>query len=161
MRADSRISRKVFLGVLAVVVSFGLTGASAYVLYCLSGSSSEAQLSALARFVVSPLIAAITGALVGIFSTDRPIYLTIVGLAPWALTFLASATRPNARDLIMQTALLVLYVGIGPFLLNSPGDFARNRFEAPTYANPKPPHLPRLLRQNPRRHHARCTLHSC
>lgn len=113
MRADPGISRNVFLGVLAVVVSFGLTGASAYVLYSLSGSRSEAQLSALVRFVVSPIIAAITGGLVGIFRTEHPVYLTIVGLAPWALTFLASATRPNARDLLMQTALLILYVAIG------------------------------------------------
>jgi len=103
----------VFLGVLAMFVSFALTGASAYVLSSFSGNRSEAQLSALVRFFLSPLIAAITGALVGVFSADRPLYLTIVGLAPWALTLPASATRPNALDLLTQTALVILYVGIG------------------------------------------------
>jgi len=95
----------VFLGVLAMFVSFALTGASAYVLSSFSGNRSEAQLSALVRFFLSPLIAAITGALVGVFSADHPLYLIIVGLAPWALTLLASATRPNALDLLDTNGL--------------------------------------------------------
>ena len=110
---SSGTSRKVFLGVLAIFVSFGLTGASAYVLSSFSGNRSEAQLSALVRFFLSPLIAAITGALVGALSTDRPLYSTIVGLAPWAVMFLSSPTRPDPLDLLTQAALVILYVGIG------------------------------------------------
>ena len=102
-----------FLGVLAIFISFALTGASAYVLSSFSGNRSEAQLSGLVRFFFSPLIAAMTGVLVGAFSTDRPLYSTIIGLAPWALMFLASPTRPDDLDLLTQTALVILYVGIG------------------------------------------------
>jgi hypothetical protein len=103
----------VFLGILAIFVSFALTGASAYILSTLSGNRSEAELSTLVRFFFSPLIAAMTGALVGAFSADRPLYSTIVGLAPWALMFLASPKRPNDLDLLTQTALVIGYMGIG------------------------------------------------
>jgi hypothetical protein len=113
VNVDHRVLRRVLLGVFAIFTSYGLAAASAHVLYSLSGSRSEAELSALVRFILSPLIAAITGLLVGVFSTDRPVYLTIVGLAPWAITLLASATRLNARDLLTQSALAFFYVGLG------------------------------------------------
>jgi len=96
-----------------MVVSFGLTGSSAYVLSSFSGNRSEAQLSVLVRYFLSPLIAAMTGALVAAFSTDRPLYPTVVGLAPWSLTFLASPTRPDTLELLTQTVLVILYVGVG------------------------------------------------
>lgn len=85
--------RKVLLVLMAVVTSYGLGALAGYVLYINSAGRSEAQLSTTVRFIVSPLIAAMVGCLVGLLSKDHPIATSVVGLAPWAI-MLVSPDRP-------------------------------------------------------------------
>ena len=56
--------RKVLLVLMAVVLSYGLTAFSGYILYTSSEGRSEAHLSIVVRFIASPLIAVLTHHLV-------------------------------------------------------------------------------------------------
>ena len=85
--------RKALLILSAVAVSYGLTVLAGYALYLISEGWSEGHLSLLVRFIINPLIAVLIGCLVGFLSKDRPILMTIVGLAPWAV-ILQSPYKP-------------------------------------------------------------------
>ena len=77
--------RRILLVIMAVVVSFGLTACSGYLLYTISEGRSEGHLSLMIRFIFNPTIAAVAGVLVGLLSKDRPALTSIVGLVPWIL----------------------------------------------------------------------------
>jgi hypothetical protein len=87
--------RKVLLVVLAVPVSFGLTVLSSYLVYANSAGTSEAKLSLVVRFAISPIIAALIGTLVGFLSKDHPTLITVLSLLPWTV-FLASPQEPTS-----------------------------------------------------------------
>jgi hypothetical protein len=82
--------RKALLVVLAVFMSFGLTAFSGYLAYANSNCTSEAKLSLVVRFAISPIIAILIGALVGFLSNDHPVLLAVLGLLPWTVMFLVS-----------------------------------------------------------------------
>jgi hypothetical protein len=88
--------RKGLLIVLAVVVSFGLTGIAGYLIYANSAGRSEANLSLLVRFAVNPIIAILVGVLVGYLSKDHPVLVGGLGLLPWAVMLLASPHKPTS-----------------------------------------------------------------
>jgi hypothetical protein len=75
--------RRVLLVVMAIIVSHSLVALSGYFLYTISTGWSEAHLSVMIRFVFSPVIAVLTGVLVGLLSKDHPIPTSIIGLVPW------------------------------------------------------------------------------
>jgi hypothetical protein len=75
--------RRVLLVVMATVVSLSLAALSGYLLYTVSAGRSEIHLWLMARFIISPVIAILTGVLVGLLSKDHPIPTLIIGLAPW------------------------------------------------------------------------------
>src|ERR1700694_3162785 len=77
--------RRIFLVVMAAVVSYSLTVGPGYILYTIAEGRSEAQMSLMARFIFSPVIAMLVGMLVGLLSKDHPALTSIVGFAPWAL----------------------------------------------------------------------------
>lgn len=91
--------RKVFLVVLATVVSHLLAALSGYVLYTLSMGLSEATLGVIARYTVGPLITILTGSLVGFLSKDHPVPTTMVGLSPLWLLNLFSQNKPTWASL--------------------------------------------------------------
>lgn len=88
--------RKALLTVLAVVVSFGLTGIAGYLIYANSAGTSEANLSLVIRFAISPIIAILVGILVGYLSKDHPVLVGGLGLLPWTVMLLASPHRPTS-----------------------------------------------------------------
>jgi hypothetical protein len=57
--------RRILLAVMAIVVSYSLTGISGYLIYTLSQGRSETQLSLIVRFIFNPVIALAVGGLVG------------------------------------------------------------------------------------------------
>jgi hypothetical protein len=88
--------RKVLLVVLAVPVSFGLTALSGYLVYANSPGVSEAKLSLVVRFAISPIIAILIGTLVGFLNKDHPVLIAVLGLLPWTVMFLASPQKPTS-----------------------------------------------------------------
>lgn len=88
--------RKALLIVLAIVVSFGLTGIAGYLMYANSANTSEATLSLVIRFAINPIIAILVGMLVGYLSKDQPALVGLLGLLPWAVMLLASPHRPTS-----------------------------------------------------------------
>ena len=88
--------RKAILFVLAVAVSFGLTAFSGYLVYASSAGRSEANLSLVVRFAISPIIAILIGILVGFLSKDHPVLTAVLGLLPWTIMFLASPHKPTS-----------------------------------------------------------------
>lgn len=88
--------RKTVLIVLAVAVSFGLTAFSGYLVYGNSAARSEASLSLVVRFAISPAIAILIGILLGLLSKDHPVLIAVLGLLPWTLVFLASKHKPTS-----------------------------------------------------------------
>ena len=88
--------RKVLLVALAVAVSFGLTALSGYLLYANSAGTSEAKLSLVVRFAISPIIAILIGTLIGFLSKDHPVLITALGLLPWTVMFLARPQMPTS-----------------------------------------------------------------
>jgi hypothetical protein len=91
--------RKVTLILIAIGMSFALTALSAYLLYANSEGRSEATLSLLVRFVISPTIAALVGTFVGFFSRNHPVPMTILGLAPWTTVLLFVSSKPISLGL--------------------------------------------------------------
>ena len=75
--------RKILLVIVAIVFSFALTLVSSYILYKISDQYSEMQLSLMIRFTVNPIIAALTGFLIGALSKDHPARISIIGWVPW------------------------------------------------------------------------------
>ena len=88
--------RKGVLIVLAVAVSFGLTALSGYFIYANSACTSEATLSLVVRFAISPIIAILIGVLVGFLSKDRPMLIALMGLLPWTGMLIASPHKPTS-----------------------------------------------------------------
>jgi hypothetical protein len=88
--------RKGVLLLLAVAVSFGLTAFSGYVVYANSAGTSEANLSLVVRFAISPIIAILIGIFVGFLSKDRPVLIAVLGSLPWTFMFLASPHKPTS-----------------------------------------------------------------
>lgn len=86
--------RKALLVLLAVVVSFGLTGIAGYLLY--ASRATDANLSLMVRFAVNPLIAILVGVLVGYLSKDHSALVGGLGLLPWTVMLLASPHRPTS-----------------------------------------------------------------
>jgi hypothetical protein len=77
--------RRILIVVMAIIVSHSLVALSGYLLYTFLPGRSEAHLSLMIRFVFSPGIAILTGVVVGLLSKDRPVLLSVLGLAPWIL----------------------------------------------------------------------------
>jgi hypothetical protein len=75
--------RRVLLVVMAIIISHSLVVLSGYLIYTFLAGPSEAHLSLMVRFIFSPVIAILTGVLVGLLSKDHPIAVSILGLAPW------------------------------------------------------------------------------
>src|SRR5579862_4671777 len=88
--------RKALLLVLVVAMSFGLTAFSGYLVYANSAGTSEANLSLVLRFAVSPIIAILIGILVGFLSKGHPVLIAVLGLLPWAVMLLASPPKPTS-----------------------------------------------------------------
>ena len=86
--------RKALLVVLAIVVSFGLTGIAGYLIFANSAGTSEANLSFVVRFAINPVIAILVGIVVGYLSTDHPALVESLGLLPWTVMLLASPHKP-------------------------------------------------------------------
>ncbi len=103
--------RSALLIISAVVVSFGLTALAGYLVYNNSAGTSEKNLSLVIRFAISPIIAVLIGTVVGFLSKDRPVLITILGLMPWTIMFLASPHRPPTLSAwAVWLSPLVLYL---------------------------------------------------
>ena len=88
--------RKTLLIVLAVLVSFALTGIVGYLISANSASRSEANLSLVVRFAISPIIAILIAVLVGFLSKDHAVLTAVLGLLPWTVMSLASPHKPTS-----------------------------------------------------------------
>jgi hypothetical protein len=88
--------RKTLLIVLAVLVSFALTGIAGYLIYANSASRSEANLSLVACFAINPIIAILIGVLVGFLSKDHAVLTAVLGLLPWTVLLLGTAHQPTS-----------------------------------------------------------------
>ena len=103
--------RNGLLIVLAVVVSFALTGVAGYLIYANSAGRSEADLSLLVRVAVNPIIALLVGILVGCFNKDHPVLVGGLGLLPWAVMLLASPHKPTSlSDWVSWLSPLVFWL---------------------------------------------------
>lgn len=124
--------RKALLIVLAIVVSFGLTGIAGYLMYANSANTSEATLSLVIRFAINPIIAILVGMLVGYLSKDQPALVGLLGLLPWAVMLLASliGQLPYSRG---QTGFRPSYSGCRSLWLRHAGcgDFLTELQAAP------------------------------
>jgi hypothetical protein len=106
--------RKSLLVIMAVVLSYGLTALAAYILYANSGGRSEAHLSIMVRFLISPIIAALIGTLVGLLSKDHPVATSILGLAPWTIMLISSPYKPTSLSgWASWLSPLVVYLPLG------------------------------------------------
>jgi hypothetical protein len=106
--------RKVLLVLTAVVVSYVLTALAGYILYSSSEGRSEANLSMVIRFTVSPLIFMLIGSLVGFLSKDHPVPTSIVGLAPMAILLLSSPNKPvSLSGWLSWLAPILFYMPLG------------------------------------------------
>jgi hypothetical protein len=86
--------RRLLLVLMTVFVSFALTALAGYILYVGSAGQSEAHLSTIVNFLISPLIALLIGGLVGFLSENRPIPTLIIGLVPWTIMLLSGPNKP-------------------------------------------------------------------
>jgi hypothetical protein len=105
--------RKILLVVMAIVVSYFLTGISGYLIYTLSLGRSEAQLSLLVRFIFNPVIALVVGTLIGFLSKDHPAIVSIVGLAPWAVMLHGSSSGGAILGWLMWAGPILIYLALG------------------------------------------------
>ena len=106
--------RKVLLVLMSVVLSYGLTVLAGYLLYINSAGRSEAHLSMVVGFMVSPLIFALIGSLVGSLSKDRPVPTSMVGLAPLAILLLSGPTKPDSvSGWLNWLAPILFYMPLG------------------------------------------------
>jgi|SRR5271155_568777 len=99
--------RRVVLVVMATIVSLSLVALSGYLIYTVPAGRNEVHLWLVARFIISPLIAILTGTLVGLLSKDHPIPISIIGLAPWIFN-LFSPDRPTLAWLGSGTIWMAL-----------------------------------------------------
>ena len=98
--------RRVVLVIVAIVVSHSLAALSGYILFMLSSKLGEATLSLIARFVVGPGIAILSGALIGLLSRDHPGVISTLGLAPLWVFNLLSSDRPTWASLVPGFAFI-------------------------------------------------------
>lgn len=106
--------RKVLLVLMAVVLSYGLTAFSGYILYISSEGRSEGHLSIVVRLIASPLIAVLIGSLIGLLSTNRPIPTLIIGLAPWTIMLLSGPNKPDhISGWLSWLAPILVYIPLG------------------------------------------------
>lgn len=106
--------RNGLLVLMAVILSYGLTAVSGYILDISSEGRSEAYLSIVVRFIASPLIAILIGSLVGLLSTNRPISTLIIGLAPWTIMLLSGPNKPNhISGWLCWLAPILFYIPLG------------------------------------------------
>ncbi len=80
--------RRLLLVIMAVALSFGLSGLAGYIIFINANGRTEVDLSMWVRFALNPLIVALVGALVGFLSKDHPIVTAIFGIIPWAILIL-------------------------------------------------------------------------
>jgi hypothetical protein len=106
--------RKSLLVIMAVLVSYGLTALAGYVLYANSEGRSEAHLSILIQFLISPIIAVLIGTLVGLLSKDHPVATSTLGLVPWTIMLLSNPTKPTSvSGWASWLCPLVVYLPLG------------------------------------------------
>jgi len=106
--------RKVVLVLVAVVVSYALTALAGYILYSSSEGRSEANMSMVIRFTVSPLIFVLVGSLVGFLSKDHSVPTAIVGLAPMAILLLNSPNKPvSISGWLSWLVPILVYIPLG------------------------------------------------
>ena len=106
--------RKSVLVIVAVVLSYGLTALAGYILYATCERRSEAHLSILIRFLISPVIAVLIGTLVGLLSKDHPVAISTLGLVPWTIMLLSSPHKPaSAWGWASWLCPLVVYLPLG------------------------------------------------
>jgi hypothetical protein len=104
---------RILLVVMAIFVSYSLTGISGYLIYTLSQGRSETQLSLIVRFILNPVIALAVGASVGLLSKDHPALVSIVGLAPWAVILHGSSSGGVILGWFMWVAPILIYLALG------------------------------------------------
>jgi hypothetical protein len=106
--------RKVLVVLTAVVASYGLTALVGYLLYLSFEGRSEAHLSRVVLFMVSPLIFVLIGSLVGFLSKDHPVPTSIVGLAPLVILLLSSPNKPvSILGWLSWLAPILVYMPLG------------------------------------------------
>lgn len=105
--------RRGLLVIMAVFLSYGLAASAGYVLYMNSAGRSEAYLATTVRFLLSPLIAVLTGCLVGLLSKDNPIAITIVGLAPWVIMLLSPYKPVSILGWAGWLVPILIYIPLG------------------------------------------------
>jgi hypothetical protein len=106
--------RKALLVLMSVVLSYGLTALAGYLLYINSDGRSDAHLSMVVRFMISPVIFVLIGSLVGLLSKDRAVPTSIVGLAPLAILLLSGPTKPDSvSGWLNRLAPIFIYLPLG------------------------------------------------
>lgn len=103
--------RNVLLAVMAVALSYGWSAFGGYLLFIGSRDRSEAHLSKVVFFMISPVIFILIGSLVGFLSNDRPVLTSIVGFAPLAILLLSGPNKPaSASGWLNWLAPILAYV---------------------------------------------------
>lgn len=105
--------RRILLIVMTIVASYSLTGIGGYMIYALSAGRSEAQLSLFVRFIFSPIIALLLGALIGFLSKDHPAIVLIVGLAPWAIMLHGTSGGATFSGWLKWIGPVLIYLVLG------------------------------------------------
>jgi MFS family permease len=102
--------RSVWVIALAVIVSFALSASGGYFLYLFSSRQSEVRLGLFARYIISPLIAVIVGALVGYLIRDHAGLTTTISLMPWGYVLSSSVSIGPILEYVLLAILTSVFV---------------------------------------------------
>ncbi len=104
-----------------IVVAYLLRAMGGYLLY-VQYPYSDYSAGAVARYVVDPIVALLTGALVGVIAKRRPALLAALSLLPSSfIVLLAAQRRLDAAHFLLMVFLVVvsLLLGAGAAWLTS------------------------------------------
>jgi hypothetical protein len=104
--------RQIAAVISGIVVAYLLRAMGGYLVY-LQYRYDDHSAGAVARYVVDPIVALLTGALVGVIAKRRPALLATLSLLPSFISLLAVQRRLDATHFLFMVFLVVVFLLLG------------------------------------------------
>ena len=109
--------RQIAAVISGIVVAYLLRAMSGYLVYLQyrydDHSAGAVARYVVARYVVDPIVALLTGALVGVIAKRRPALLATLSLLPSFISLLAGQRRLDATHFLFMVFLVVVFLLLG------------------------------------------------
>lgn len=106
------MARQIAAVISGIVLAYLLRAMGGYLLY-LQYRYDDHSAGVVARYAVDPIVALLTGTLVGVIAKRRPALLAALSLLPSFISLLAAQRRLDAGHFLFIVLLVVMYLLVG------------------------------------------------